>query len=73
MEIYAILRKLASSGIGILMISSEMPEIIGMCNRVYVMHEGRIMGEIPGSEATEEMILMMAKGQIMGNEEDRVP
>jgi ABC-type sugar transport system ATPase subunit len=38
-----------------------------------VMHEGRIMGEIPGSEATEEMILMMATGQIMGNEEDRVP
>jgi ribose transport system ATP-binding protein len=72
-EIYHIIRRMAERGKAVLMISSELPEIIGMSDRIAVMHEGRIMGEIPGSEATEEMILMMATGQIMGNEEDRVP
>jgi ABC-type sugar transport system ATPase subunit len=45
------------------MISSELPEIIGMSDRIVVMHEGKITGEIPGSQATEEKILMMATGQ----------
>jgi ribose transport system ATP-binding protein len=46
------------------MISSELPEIIGMSDRIVVMHEGEITGEISGSQATEENILMMATGQI---------
>ena len=66
MEIYAILRNLASSGIGILVISSEMPEIIGMCNRVYVMHEGRIQGELATDEITEENIMTLASGHDLG-------
>jgi ribose transport system ATP-binding protein len=62
-EIYAILRNLAASGIGILMISSEMPEIIGMCSRVYVMHEGHIQGELTGRAITEENIMTLASGR----------
>jgi ribose transport system ATP-binding protein len=45
------------------MISSELPEIIGMSDRIMVMHEGRIMGEIASAEATEERIMMLATGQ----------
>ena len=39
------------------MISSELPEILGMCDRIYVMNEGRIVGELDGSEATQEIIM----------------
>jgi ribose transport system ATP-binding protein len=62
-EIYAILRNLAASGIGVLLISSEMPEIIGMCSRVYVMHEGRIQGELAGRTISEENIMTLASGR----------
>lgn len=61
-EIYTILRGLAARGIGVLVISSEMPEIIGMCGRVYVMHEGHIAGELEGDEITEENIMTLASG-----------
>ena len=64
-EIYQLMRLLAKQGTAILMISSELPEIIGMSDRILVMHDGRIMGELPPSEATEERILMMATGQHM--------
>jgi putative multiple sugar transport system ATP-binding protein len=49
--------KLAGEGKGILVISSEMPELIGICDRIYVLYEGRIVGEIAGSEATQEKIM----------------
>ena len=39
------------------MISSEMPEILGMCDRIYVMNEGKMVGELKGSEATQEIIM----------------
>lgn len=64
-EIYRLMRLLAKQGTAILMISSELPEIIGMSDRILVMHDGRIMGELRPSEATEERILMLATAQHM--------
>jgi ribose transport system ATP-binding protein len=63
-EIYKIVQELARQGIGIVFISSEMLEIIGMSDRVLVMHEGKISGELTRSELTEENIMKMAVGQI---------
>lgn len=56
-EIYNIINQLAGEGKSILMISSEMPEILGMCDRVYVMYEGRIAGELSRQEASQESIM----------------
>jgi putative multiple sugar transport system ATP-binding protein len=56
-EIYTIINKLADEGKGILVISSEMPELLGICDRIYVMNEGRIVGELAGSEASQEKIM----------------
>ena len=55
-EIYTIINQLASEGKGILLISSELPEILGMCDRIYVMREGKITGELTREEATQEAI-----------------
>lgn len=62
-EIHSMLRELSNKGIGIILISSELPEIIGMCDRVIVMHEGRVTGEVSGQEITEKRIILMASGQ----------
>jgi putative multiple sugar transport system ATP-binding protein len=56
-EIYTIINMLAGAGMACLFISSEMPEIIGMSDRIYVMSEGRITGELPGRTATQEEIM----------------
>lgn len=56
-EIYTIINRLASEGKGIIMISSELPEILGVCDRIYVMSEGRIVGETPAREASQESIM----------------
>lgn len=56
-EIYTIVNQLASEGKGIILISSELPEILGVCDRIYVMNEGRIVGEMPQSEASQEKIM----------------
>jgi ABC-type sugar transport system ATPase subunit len=55
-EIYRIIDELAHEGMAIVMMSSEMPELIGMCDRIYVMAKGRIVNEMPGSAATQEKI-----------------
>ena len=52
-----LLDRLAAEGKAIIMISSELPEILGMCDRIYVMNEGKIVGELAGSEATQELIM----------------
>ncbi len=57
-EIYTIINRLASEGKGIIMISSELPEILGVCDRIYVMSDGRIVDEMPTSEASQEKIMM---------------
>ena len=61
-EIYRIMVDLARSGKTIIMISSEMPEILGMCDRVMVMHEGDKVGELLRQQATQERVLQMATG-----------
>ncbi len=61
-EIYQIIRDLADSGVGIIMVSSDLPEIIGMSNRVYVMHQGKIVGEFDRADLTEELIMQYATG-----------
>jgi ribose transport system ATP-binding protein len=59
-EIHRILRDLARSGVGIVVISSELPELIGVCDRVLVVREGRIAGEVTGDEMTEDRIMHLA-------------
>ena len=56
-EIYTIINRLASEGKGIIVISSELPEILGICDRIYVMREGKIVGELPASEASQEIVM----------------
>ena len=56
-EIYCIMNNLVAEGKSVIMISSEMPEILGMCDRIYVMSEGKMVAEMPGSEATQEKIM----------------
>jgi len=56
-EIYTIMNQLVSEGKSVLMISSEMPEILGMCDRVYVMYDGRIVAEFTKEQATQESIM----------------
>ncbi len=59
-EIYSILKNLAAEGIGIIMISSELPELLGLCNRILVIREGSVSGEVSSDLATEENILALA-------------
>jgi ribose transport system ATP-binding protein len=61
-EIHAIMGELAERGVGILMISSELPEVLAMSDRVLVMHEGRLAGEFTREDATEELVMMAATG-----------
>jgi len=56
-EIYTIINRLASEGKGIIFISSELPEILGICDRIYVMREGKIVREVPASEASQELVM----------------
>lgn len=59
-EIYTIINQLVAQGLGIVLISSELPEVIGMSDRVYVVNEGRIEGELMGSDVTPERIIALA-------------
>jgi len=61
-EIYQLMNELAARGVAILMITSELPEAIGMSDRILVMHSGRIAAELPRSEATQERIMFYATG-----------
>ncbi len=61
-EIHHILRDLANQGVGVVVISSELPEIIGLCDRALVIHEGRVAGELSGSAMTEEALIRLASG-----------
>lgn len=56
-EIYTIINQLASEGKAIIMISSELPEVLGVCDRIYVMREGKIVGEMPAAEASQEIVM----------------
>ena len=61
-EIYRIINQLAEEGASIIMISSEMPEIIGMSDRVLVMREGKVMGELNKNEISEENLIKLSMG-----------
>ena len=61
-EIYHLLRKLASEGVAIILISSDLQEILGMSDRILVMRSGRLAGEFAGAEATEEQVIKCATG-----------
>ncbi|MET4273126.1 putative multiple sugar transport system ATP-binding protein [Bradyrhizobium sp. F1.2.2] len=56
-EIYCIINELAEAGRGVVVISSEMPELLGICDRICVMNDGAFVGEFPGTEATQEKIM----------------
>ncbi|MFF7330158.1 sugar ABC transporter ATP-binding protein [Streptomyces sp. NPDC090306] len=62
-EVHRLLGELAADGVAVLMISSDLPEILGMADRVLVMHEGRLTAEIPRNEATEETVMAAATGR----------
>jgi ribose transport system ATP-binding protein len=61
-EIYQLMAQLAEQGVGLIMISSELPEVLGMSDRVLVMHEGRLVKELSRAEASEESIMVYATG-----------
>jgi L-arabinose transport system ATP-binding protein len=59
-EIYRLVDDLANQGLGIMFISSELPELLGLADRIYVMQNGRITGELSRAEASEEAVLALA-------------
>jgi ABC-type sugar transport system ATPase subunit len=63
-ELYKLMNQLAQQGVAILMISSELPEILGMSDRIMVIHEGKIAGFLDRDEATEEKIMEYATGTL---------
>jgi ABC-type sugar transport system ATPase subunit len=63
-EIYGFIRALASRGTAIIMISSDLTEILGLSDRIYVMKSGRIVGELDGREATEKTVIALATGAV---------
>jgi ribose transport system ATP-binding protein len=67
-EIHHMMRDLARQGVGILMVSSELPEILGMSDRIIVMAEGRIVAKMPWQQASEEVIMAAATKDIISEE-----
>lgn len=65
-EIYRIIRSVAAQGVAVLVISSDLPEVLGIADRIVVMHEGRIAGEIDAATATEESVMHLATGVVGG-------
>jgi putative multiple sugar transport system ATP-binding protein len=66
-EIYTIINQLADAGKAVLLISSELPELLGLCDRIYTLSAGRITGEVPRAEATQEgLMTLMTAGQEAG-------
>ena len=66
-EVHRLLSELAGQGLAILMISSDLPEVLGMADRVLVMHEGRLAADIPRERATEETVMAAATGRTRGS------
>jgi ribose transport system ATP-binding protein len=67
-EIYRLMRQLTDQGVAILMISSELPEVLGMSDRILVMHQGELVGELAHDQATEERIIELATtGKLMAH------
>jgi rhamnose transport system ATP-binding protein len=67
-EVHRIISELAASGLGIILISSDLPEVLAMSDRILVLHEGRITAEIPREQATEERVMFAATGSADGGD-----
>lgn len=65
-EIYQLINEFKSRGLSVILVSSEMPEVLGMSDRIMVMHEGRVTAEFARSEATQEKIMAAAVGKVEG-------
>jgi rhamnose transport system ATP-binding protein len=63
-EVHRLMSQLAADGVAVLMVSSELPEVLGMADRVLVMHEGRLVADIPRGSADEESVMYAATGQL---------
>lgn len=63
-EIYKLIYEIVKSGVGIILISSEMPEVMNLCDRIYILREGAMKGEVPRSEITDQLIMKYAIGGI---------
>jgi D-xylose transport system ATP-binding protein len=61
-EIYALINRLAAQGIGVIVVSSELPEVLGLCHRVLVLNKGRLAGQLDRSEASPEKVMALAMG-----------
>jgi ABC-type sugar transport system ATPase subunit len=61
-EIYNLVRELARNGLGVILISSELPEVLSLSHRIVVMHEGRVTGIVERADATEELLMAYATG-----------
>ncbi|MDN6272053.1 MAG: D-xylose ABC transporter ATP-binding protein, partial [Bifidobacterium crudilactis] len=59
-EIYELMNELAGRGVAIIMVSSDLPEVLGVSDRIIVMHEGKIAGQLPGEGATQEQVMQLA-------------
>jgi ABC-type sugar transport system ATPase subunit len=68
-EIYLLINSLVQAGMGVVLISSEMPEVLGMSDRILVMREGRLVGELCREEASEETLLQSAAGLVRAAKE----
>jgi rhamnose transport system ATP-binding protein len=66
-EVHRIISELAASGLGIILISSDLPEVLAMSDRILVLHEGRITAEIPHDRATQERVMYAATGSLTGD------
>ena len=68
-EVYNLMNEIASAGAGVIMISSEMKEVIGMSDRIIVMSEGRLTGELDAKNATQEEIMKAASASLQMKED----
>lgn len=64
-DIYGLLREQAAKGVAILLVSSELSELIGMSDRILVLYEGHLMGELCGADRTEENVVLLGSGMEM--------
>ena len=62
-EIYRLIRRLAAEGTAVIAVSSELPELIGMSDRIVIMHEGRVSGEVAAQDADDELLLSYCYGK----------
>ena len=63
-EIYELMNEMVKKGMAVVMVSSDLPEVIGMSDRVLVLHEGKLAGEFKGAEITQENLMMAATGNL---------